>query len=344
MKTHIQTSKHSKLRRTVLSFSVYVIIASFVLSLNSFALAATETKGAADTPFTTLQESIGDSGLPGFAGRFHQKSSIEPGADIITSAIFNVLDFAKYLIGAIAVLYIIMAGVSLINAGGEVDKISEEQKESLKLIIYGLILIIIGDELVTKVFFGDYGECIASASNAAECAKQGSSLIKGLYSLALAALATAAIFMIALAAFRLITSAGDEETIGKQKKRIMWSVVGLIVAGISEFAVKGVLFPEGGAKGIDVLAAQKLVYNFTNFVAAFIGAGAFAMFFYGGYLYVLSYGNEEQTGKAKKIIIGAIIGIIVALAAYGIVSTVISYSPGRETINLPGTLPVLPGG
>lgn len=311
--------------------------------MNSVVFADSETKppegpGAA-TPITGFQEIIEGTGLTDFTARVHPKSAVDPGADIITSVIFTVIDFMKYLIGGVAVIYIIISGIKLITSAKKIDEVSEKEKENLKYIIYGLILIIIADELVTKVFFGDYGECIASASNATECAKVGGSLIKGLYSFILAAIASLAVFVLVLSAFRLITSAGEEESIAKQKKRITMAIVGILVAAVGEFAVKEIIFPAAGTKGIDAAKAQKLVFSFTNFIAAFIGAASFVMLFYGGYLYVASFGNEEKTGKAKKIIVGAIIGIIIALAAFGIVVTLTSFSPGFNPPPIPG----LPG-
>lgn len=319
------------------------ILMSFVLAftLVPSVYAATETKGEVEKPITQLDQILQKSGLQSFVGRFHRLANVEPGADAITSILFLAIDFLKYLIGAIAVIYIIVSGIRMITSTTKIDEVSEKEKENLKYIIYGLILIIIADELVTKVFFGEYGECIASASNAAACAQAGGGLIKGIYSFILAIIATLAVFVVVISGFRLITSYGEEETINKEKKRITMAIIGLLVAGFGEFIVKGIVFREAGGAGIDVAAAQKLVLSLTNFIAAFIGAGAFIMLFYGGYIYVVSAGNEEQTGKAKKIIIGAIIGLIIAFAAFGIATTITNFSSGR-TVNLPQTLPGLP--
>lgn len=316
-----------------------------LLGAANIALAAPDPPPpGAEEPIGQLDRILGEekSGLSDFGNRFHELSSVEPGADVITSLIFLAIDFLKYLLGGIAIIYMIITGIKLITSAKQVDEVSEKAKESIKFIIYGLILVIIADELVTKVFFGQYGECIASASNAKSCAQAGGSLIKGIYSFILAIMATLAIFVLVISAFRLITSYGNEESINKQKKRITMAIIGLLVSGVGEFVVKGIVFPESGEKGIDVVAAQKLVFNFTNFIAAFIGAGAFAMLFYGGYLYVISAGNDEKTGKAKKIIVGALIGIVIAFAAFGIVATVTSFSSGRE-VNLPREIPGLPG-
>lgn len=329
------------MKKILLQFFVSLVLMSLTLAFaNSIAFAAPTP--TATEPTSILDQAMGQTGLGTFEGRLHKLSSVEPGADIITSAIFYVIDFMKYLIGAIAVIYVIVTGIKLIVAGNKIDEVSEKQKDSIKYIIYGLILIIIADELVTKVFFGEYGECVSSVSNAAECAKVGGGLVKGLYDLILSVIATVAVFMLSLSAFKLITAYGNEETIGKQKKHIGVALVGLVLAGVGEFVVKKIIFPDGGSQFMDVAAAQKLVFNFTNFVSAFIGVSAFGMFLYGGYLYISSFGNEEGTGKAKKIIFGAVIGILIAFAAFGLISTLSTYTSGRE-IALPGSLPGAPG-
>lgn len=327
------------MRKFVFSSLAFIIFTSLVLGLN---IAITQAAGEAATeqPISQFDQILGKSGLSNFAGRFHQLSSVEPGADSITSIIFFALDFFKYLIGGIAVIYMIISGLKLITAAKKIDEVSEKEKENLKYIVYGLILIIIADELVTKVFFGQYGECISSATNAKDCAQVGGSLIQGIYNFILAMMATVAVFVLVISAFRLITSYGEEETISKQKKRIMMAIIGLLVSGVGEFVVKGIVFREGGTQSIDVAAAQKLVFSLTNFVAAFIGAGAFLMLFYGGYLYVVSAGNEEGTAKAKKIIIGAVIGILIAFAAYGIVTSISLFTSDRG-LNLPKNIPGL---
>lgn len=319
-------------------------IASFALFLvaTTVALCLREAVYAAAAPIKQLEDVLGNTGLTG-GGATHKLASVDPGADIITSIIFKTIDFIKYLIGAIAVIYIIVSGIKLISSTTKIDEYATKEKDNIKYIVYGLIFIMMADQLVKKVFFGEYGECLASASAAQQCATVGGGLIKGVYGLMLAIIGTAAIFVIVLSAFRLVTSLGEEETINSQKKRITMAIIGLLVAGLGEFVIKDIIFPKNGQSGIDVAGAQKLVINFTNFIAAFIGVGAFGMFFYAGWLYVTSAGNEEQTGKAKKVMISAIIGIVIAFAAFGTVATFTNFTSGRE-LNLPGSLPGLPSG
>lgn len=53
----------------------------------------------------------------------------------------------------------------------------------------------------------------------------------------------------------------------------------------------------------------------------------------GGFQYVAARGNEEATEKAKKTITGSIIGLVVIVLAYAIVSIVIALLYGETGIN-----------
>ncbi len=299
----------------------------------------TDTAKSYELPQETLRKVLNQNatGLNNFDGRFHEEAATDSGADTLTSIVFVVIDFMKYFLGTVATIIAIIQGLKLVTAGRKIDEIEPKAKMTLKLMLYGFIIIIIADELVKKVFFGEFGECYGSVTNAKDCAGAGSTLIKGIYDFILSILATFSVFSIALAGFRMVTAAGNEDTVGTAKKRITFSVVGLIVAGVGEFVVKKVVFPDYGEKGIDYAAAQNLVTTFTNYISSFIGVGAFLMLFYGGMLYTSSFGDDEKVGKAKNIIKSALIGIIIAAAAFAIVRTITSFTvqaPFNEAGNI----------
>lgn len=308
------------MKKILLQFSAVIILSS--LALGAHAVLAQGLPGTNQSPLQQMQGILNPSGLESWAGRYDRRAPFDAGTDIIGTVVFNALDFFKLLLVPIAVLYVIVSGVKLVVAGKKVDEVSEREKENIKYIIYGLILIIIADDLVSKVFFKETGECLSSTSEAQACARQGSSLVKGLYSLILAILGTVALFVTVLAAFRLTTAYGNDETVKKEQKRIFAAVGGLIVAAVGEFVIKGLIFREGGTQMIDVARTQELVINFTNYIAGFIGTCAFVMLLYGGVTYVISFGNEEKTTKARKIMISAAVGIVIALGAFGILRSV----------------------
>ena len=51
---------------------------------------------------------------------------------------------------------------------------------------------------------------------------------------------------------------------------------------------------------------------------AFIGILFFILMIYGGFLWMTARGNEENVTKAKELIIAAVIGLVIVLAAYAI--------------------------
>ena len=57
-------------------------------------------------------------------------------------------------------------------------------------------------------------------------------------------------------------------------------------------------------------------------VLSFIGVAFLILMIYGGITWMTAAGNEEQIGKAKKIITAAIIGIVIVASAYAITSVV----------------------
>jgi len=79
-------------------------------------------------------------------------------------------------------------------------------------------------------------------------------------------------------------------------------------------------------------SARALAQTILNWFLGFLGFIAVAMVIYGGVLYVTSAGEDEKTGKAKKILLYAIIGIIIIFLSFAIVNTVIGGAgTGDET-------------
>ena len=73
---------------------------------------------------------------------------------------------------------------------------------------------------------------------------------------------------------------------------------------------------------------RTLVLTIISYFLGFLGLLATIMVIYGGMQYVTSAGNDEAVGKAKKIILYAVIGIIVILLSFVIVNAVLSSQTG----------------
>ncbi|MFH1173455.1 MAG: hypothetical protein V1692_02910 [bacterium] len=77
-----------------------------------------------------------------------------------------------------------------------------------------------------------------------------------------------------------------------------------------------------GLTGIDDPA--KFIGQLIGAALSLLGVLFLALMVYGGYLWMTARGNEDQIKKAKEIIIAAVTGLAIVLAAYAITSFVMS--------------------
>lgn len=78
--------------------------------------------------------------------------------------------------------------------------------------------------------------------------------------------------------------------------------------------------PSGGGDGDYTLNDFiQLAVNISKWLLGITGSLALLAFIYGGVVFLISAGNTEMVAKGKKIIIGAIIGLVVVFASYMII-------------------------
>jgi len=66
----------------------------------------------------------------------------------------------------------------------------------------------------------------------------------------------------------------------------------------------------------------QMLFNLTEWFLAILGSAAFLLFFYGGLLFVVSFGSPQKVEKGRTIMLHTILGIIVILGAYTAVKIV----------------------
>jgi len=192
------------------------------------------------------------------------------------------------------------------------------------------------DMAVKSVFFGEEGELFDERGTYLETyltsERGGLEFFRGILGFVNLFVAAVAVLVLVVRGFKLIVSGGDEESMGKAKKHILYAIIGIVVVGISEVVVRGIIFPakyedveyKGGQNDlqmIDVGKANEVIIDLTSYMASFISILAFLALFFAGYKYVISGGNEEAAQSVKKTIISAVIAIFLALGAFAIVNT-----------------------
>jgi type IV secretory pathway VirB2 component (pilin) len=256
-----------------------------------------------------------------------QDDTGDTGTEGIVNALRNFLDFFKLIVTPLAVLFIVIMGIKLVSSSeGEEDL--TKAKNYIKYALMGLIVIFMADSIV-DVFFGVEGESLRGGeAGAREAGRQVADLFAGLYSLAQVIIGSVAVFVLVMAGMRYIGGSYSDEQVSSAKNQITWALVGLFIIGISEFVAKDILFKNQGT-ALGVNEAKELFAQVTNFAAGTIGTLSFAFMLYAGYLYVGARNDEEMTSKAKKILMGAIIGIILAASAFAITNTIVELDVSR---------------
>jgi len=81
---------------------------------------------------------------------------------------------------------------------------------------------------------------------------------------------------------------------------------------------------------------RHIAANVINYILGFLGIIAVIIILYAGFQWMLSGGNEEKVGAAKKMLIAGVIGLVIILSAYTLANFVINQLYGATT----GTTPV----
>jgi hypothetical protein len=83
---------------------------------------------------------------------------------------------------------------------------------------------------------------------------------------------------------------------------------------------------------------RQIFGNAIKITMGFLGSFTLAVFFYGGYMWLVSAGNSEKVQKGTKTMVYAVIGLFIIFGAYGILSTVIGGLRTGATGGIPRVL------
>ncbi len=245
----------------------------------------------------------------------------EEGVTAVASPILFLIDLFRYVMSGIAFIVVVIAAIKLIAYSS--DEEAKKAKTTLLAGIAGLLVIQVADPLVKRMFFGELGEAFEDPATAELYAQETVAFIRGIIGFLHVFLGAVAVLVIVIRGFVVLTSGGEEEKLTKAKRHVLYAVLGLAVVGLSEVVVRGVVFPEEGEALPDVEMGRAILVSITNYISGFVAIASFVVLFYAGYYYVVSGGQEEANEKVKKIVMGAVIGLILALAAFAIVNTVL---------------------
>jgi hypothetical protein len=236
----------------------------------------------------------------------------------------QIIPKGKLILSVIAVFYIIYYGSRMVFASGN-DELVKKSKLALSYAAIGFIIINASD--IFNAAFNPYdqngeGPSVGMWSHIIGILITGLRYIAG----------TLAVAFLVLSGFRMITAAGKEEVIQKQKTQIMWSIFGLILvalAGTFQSVVFGTCNwwnADFCTPSPDATKGVSLLTSIINLILTFVFPLGFLFLVIGGMYMILSHGNDTMLTKGKKIVQWTVITLVIIYAAYVLVSTLAQFA------------------
>lgn len=110
--------------------------------------------------------------------------------------------------------------------------------------------------------------------------------------------------------------------------------VNLVIADQGDYGVNATAEGIGSTILQEIGSLETIAYlagKIIRPILGIVGVVMFVLVLYGGIIWLIAAGNEEQIGRAKKIITNSVIGLAFTVFAYLIVYFILSYLPVSTT-------------
>lgn len=248
--------------------------------------------------------------------------------------IFELIRNFRYIIGAVAILFMVMSGVKLVVQGDNED-VATKQKTNLFWGMAGLILIMIAGPIAEVLDLQD-GGFLENEYEIGYRARLFDKQVTILLTFIKYIVGSVTVLFMIRSGAKLVTAGESEEVLGNEKKNLLGGIFALFVIMLSDVVVKQVLFKvepaasEYGAAGqqavvsFDAARGVQEIVGITNFIVTWVAPIAVLVLIVGAVMYLTALGDEEKSGKAKKLIFNSILALLVIYGSFAIVSTLIS--------------------
>jgi hypothetical protein len=139
-------------------------------------------------------------------------------------------------------------------------------------------------------------------------------------------LGSVAVLSTTISGISLVTAAGDEEAVTKQKRNLTWSLIGMLVILLANNIVNAIYVIKTPSEVVAGQATSTIseISSIIKLILVFLGPVAIAFTIYAGFYYLTAFDDEDRTTKAKGMIVGGVTGIIIIYSAVAIVNTLTS--------------------
>jgi hypothetical protein len=283
------------------------------------------TKEVSSAQFVPLPTSDSFGDLPDPQGEGLQKGY---------NVVFELARNFRVIIAAVAILFMVISGVKLVIQG-EQEEVATKQKTNLYWGIVGLGMIMIAGPISEILDLQD-GGFLSDEYEIASRAKLFDRQVNIIIVFIKYIVGSIAVLFMIRSGAKLVMAGDSEEVLTTERKNLMTSGFALFIIMLADTVVKQVLFkvetPDsqftpGGQEAVvtfDVGRGVEEIVGITNFVVTWAAPFAVLALIVGAVMYLTAFGDEEKTGKAKKILMNSIIALMIIYGAFAIVSTLVS--------------------
>jgi hypothetical protein len=256
------------------------------------------------------------------------------GHTILGYTLYTITKNIRTLLGIIAIGWITWSGTMLIISGGKEEQ-ANKGKQGILYGALGLIFALMSETIIFDVLYGGgssvpVGEVFESTENMRNSIDAGTRLLLDALSWTKGIIIIVAIFFLILSGAKMIAVLGNEDEINKNRSVFLWIGVGIVTILLNDVIIQQVLYPWILGDDLKVTYSPNAtpgiseIMGVTKYFLKFLALIDFSAFIYGGAKMVGGFGNDDQIESGKKIITGAVIGIIIILMSFVVVSTFIS--------------------
>jgi len=248
------------------------------------------------------------------------------GAKYFSNTVSIVIQYIKKILVPITILFIVWAGLTLILSSGQEEEF-DRRKRMVYAAFFGWLILLTAIVLVDNIFFGVKGDLFRETDNGnvETFASRAVTELQGLFKYLITFAVAVGVAFVVFSALKLILAGGEEEAqIGNMKKRIVYTTGGMVLLVSAEKLVSFFTTKTQGGLASklstpDIPDMIRLIVDWGNFFLGLIGTISVMMLVWGGIRLVANFGVDEQAiQNAKKTLMAAAIGLILAFSAWTI--------------------------
>lgn len=262
----------------------------------------------------------------------------DAGADQMVNILVTVFHVMKWVIGFLGLLWIIISGVYMVvNSSDESG--AGKAKKMMKYALAGLAVMLLVEPLVLDILIGGGNGGLDSTAewniDRVKIVYDNFTIqTRGILDFIKTLLVFVAMAYIIMSGVKMMTAFGEEDQLSNAKGMFLPIMVGLLVIVFNEFFVDYVLYNwmfdgeevQYAPDGDNARVLIETVIGFLLYILGFLALIAFIYLLYGGFLYIVSMGDEEKASEGKSIIINAVIGFVIIMFSYVLMMSILNFS------------------